>query len=290
MHDDPPDVHDDPPETRVAIIGRPNVGKSSLVNRLLREERVMVSDMPGTTRDAVDTVLRWHKRDFRIVDTAGMRRPGRVMRGGQMEQVSVILARRAIERADVVVLVVDATEGATDQDAAIAGEADRAGCGIIVAVNKWDLLKGQGAEGAKTVRREAASATSSSWTTPRSLHISARTGERTPKLLETIDRVGAARRHRVATSELNKFIEAVTAVHPPASPGAQARANPVRGPDRGRPADVRALHERRGEPALFLRAFSREPAARGVWIRGHAHPAARPTTGRGRGRRRRQSA
>ena len=99
------------PETKVAIVGRPNVGKSSLVNRLLREERVMVNEMPGTTRDTVDVLLLWHKRRFRILDTAGMRRPGRVFGGGQVEAVSVVLAKRAMARADVAVLVVDAVEG-----------------------------------------------------------------------------------------------------------------------------------------------------------------------------------
>ncbi|HVZ24342.1 MAG TPA: ribosome biogenesis GTPase Der, partial [Vicinamibacterales bacterium] len=95
----------DPAETSVAIVGRPNAGKSSLVNRLLREERMIVSEMPGTTRDAVDTVLTWHRRQFRIVDTAGIRRPGRVARGGQVESVSVLLSRRSIESADIVVMV-----------------------------------------------------------------------------------------------------------------------------------------------------------------------------------------
>ena len=118
------------PEVGIAIVGRPNAGKSSLVNRLLKEERMIVSEMPGTTRDAVDTVLTWHRRTFRIVDTAGIRRPGRVSRGGQLEEISVLLARRAIEAADVVVLVVDASVGVTDQDAAIVGEADRLGRGV----------------------------------------------------------------------------------------------------------------------------------------------------------------
>jgi GTP-binding protein len=139
-----PSAPPQPSEVAVAIVGRPNAGKSSLVNRLLREERMIVSEMPGTTRDAVDTVLTWHRRTFRIVDTAGIRRPGRVGRGGQVESVSVLLARRAIESADVVVLVVDASQGATDQDAAIAGEADRLGRGIIIAANKWDLTKSNG--------------------------------------------------------------------------------------------------------------------------------------------------
>jgi GTP-binding protein len=121
-----------------------NAGKSSLVNRLLREERMIVSEVPGTTRDAVDSVMTWHRRQFRIVDTAGMRRPGRVASGGQVESVSVLLTRRSMEHVDIVVMVIDANEGATDQDAAIAGEADRLGRGIIIVANKWDLMKGQG--------------------------------------------------------------------------------------------------------------------------------------------------
>src|SRR5690606_32183600 len=139
----------DEQETGVAFVGRPNVGKSSLVNRLLREERVMVSELPGTTRDTIDVLLHWQKRRFRILDTAGMRRPGRVADGGQVEAVSVVLAKRALARADVVVLVVDATEGAGDREGAIAGEAEAAGCGVVIAVNKWDLVRGQGQDWVK---------------------------------------------------------------------------------------------------------------------------------------------
>jgi GTP-binding protein len=207
-----------PSEIGVAIVGRPNVGKSSLVNRLLREERVLVSELPGTTRDAIDSVLRWHRRQFRIVDTAGIRRAGRVARADQVEAISVVVARRAIEQADIAVLVIDAVEGPTDQDAAIAGEADRAGRGIIVAVNKWDLVKGRGPEFAKTFDEELQRKIKFLEYAP-VLHISAATGERTSRLLETIDQVAEARRRRVPTAELNRFLEAVTAVHPPASPG-----------------------------------------------------------------------
>ncbi|HEX6463883.1 MAG TPA: ribosome biogenesis GTPase Der [Vicinamibacterales bacterium] len=206
------------PETRVAIVGRPNVGKSSLLNRLLREERAIVSDLPGTTRDTVDAVLRWHKRTFRILDTAGIRRPGRVARAGQVESVSVVIARRAIEQADVAVLVVDAQEGATDQDATIAGEADKAGCGVIVAINKWDLTKGRGQDYSKEFDDKMRQQLKFLDYAP-VLHISALTGERTPKLLEAIDRVAASRMKRIPTGELNRFVQAVTAVHPPASPG-----------------------------------------------------------------------
>jgi GTP-binding protein len=204
------------PETRIAIVGRPNVGKSSLMNRLLREERVMVNEMPGTTRDTIDVVLQWKKRRLRILDTAGMRRPGRVAGAGQVEAVSVVLAKRAMEQADVVVLVVDATEGAGDREAAIAGEAERAGCGIVIAANKWDLVRGQGQEWVKAFDEGLRFQLKFLEYAP-IVHISALTGERTPRLLEVVDRVAAARQHRVSTSDLNRFLEAVTEAHPPTS-------------------------------------------------------------------------
>jgi len=205
-------------ETAVAIVGRPNAGKSSLVNRLLSEERMLVSDVPGTTRDSVDALLTWHRRQFRIVDTAGIRRPGRVARGGQLETLSVMLARRAIERADVVVLVIDATEGPADQDGAIAGAAVDAGRGIIIAANKWDLMKAEGPDGAKRFDENLRFQLKFLDFAP-ILHISAKTGERAPKLLEAIERVSAARHTRVPTGALNRFVEAITTAHPPVSPG-----------------------------------------------------------------------
>ena len=207
-----------PRETRIAIIGRPNVGKSSLVNRLLREERVLVSDMPGTTRDAIDVPLLWHRRRLRIVDTAGMRRPGRVSRGGKVEIVSVALAKEAIADADVVALVLDASSGATDHDAAIGGEADRAGRGIVLVANKWDLVKDRGPEFSRVFDDETRRHMRFLDYAP-ILHISALTGERTTKILETIDRIAGARRQRVPTPALNRFVEEVTAANPPVSPG-----------------------------------------------------------------------
>jgi len=207
-----------PEETAVAIVGRPNVGKSSLVNRMLREERVLVSPTPGTTRDAIDTELQWRKRQFRIVDTAGIRRPGNVARSGAVERVSAMQAKRAIERAEVVVLVLDSVEGATDQDAAIAGAADKAGRGLIVAANKWDLVKEGGPEAARRFDAELARQMKFLDYAP-VVHISARTGERVPKLLELIDRVSERRRRRVPSAELNRVVRDVTAAHPPASPG-----------------------------------------------------------------------
>jgi GTP-binding protein len=166
----------------------------------------------------VDAVLKWQKRTFRILDTAGIRRPGRVARSGQVEAVSVLVARRAIEQADVAVLVVDSVEGATDQDATIAGEAEKTGCGVIIAANKWDLMKGRGQDFSKEfddkLRQQVKFLDYAEI-----LHISARTGERTPKLLEAIDRVADARMRRIPTGELNRFVQEVTAAHPPASPG-----------------------------------------------------------------------
>ena len=205
-------------EVAVAIVGRPNAGKSSLVNRLLREERMIVSEVPGTTRDAVDSLLQWHRRKFRIVDTAGIRRPGRVAASGQVESVSVLLSRRSIESADVVVLVIDATAGVTEQDAAIAGEADRLGKGIIIVANKWDLMKGSGPEFVKSFDEAVRDQLKFLSYAPL-LHISAATGDRTPRLLEAIDRVAASRRHRVKTSELNPLIDRISREHPPASEG-----------------------------------------------------------------------
>jgi GTP-binding protein len=141
-----------------------------------------------------------------------------VARSGQVESLSVLVARRAIEKADVVVLVVDATEGAADQDAAIAGEADKAGRGVIVVANKWDLMKDRGPDYSKVfdegLRRQLKFLDYAPL-----LHISAMTGERTPKLLEAIDRVAEARLKRVSTGELNRFVQAATAAHPPVSPG-----------------------------------------------------------------------
>src|SRR5438034_3091150 len=216
---DPDDVGADPRvgpvepgETRVAIVGRPNVGKSSLVNRLLREQRVLVSEMPGTTRDAIDSPLTWHRRNFRIVDTAGMRRPGRVGRGGKVEMVSVALAKESIADADVVALILDASTGATDHDAAIGGEVDRAGRGIVIVANKWDLVKDRGPDFYAAFDDETRRHMRFLDYAP-ILHISALTGERTAKILETIDAIAATRRKRIPTPALNTFVEAVTAAN-----------------------------------------------------------------------------
>jgi GTP-binding protein len=207
-------------EVRIAIVGRPNAGKSSLLNRLLNEERVMVSEVPGTTRDAVDVELQWHQKKFRLVDTAGIRKAGKVHKAGQVENVSVVIAKRAIAQADVALLMIDAAEGPADQDGAIAGEAERTGCGIIIIANKWDLMKGRGPEFVKEFDTELRRQLKFLDYAP-VLHISALTGERAPKVLETVDRVAASRRTRITTGELNRFFKAVTEANPPVAPGAR---------------------------------------------------------------------
>ena len=208
-------------EPRIAVAGRPNVGKSSLVNRILREERMLVSATAGTTRDAIDVPFQWHKRQFRIVDTAGIRKPGRVARSGPVEAVSVLTARRAVADADVVVLVIDAMLGAADQDGAIAGEAERAGRSLVIAVNKWDLVRGQGQDFSEQFDDKLRFNLKFLDYAP-IIHISALTGERTPRLLELIDSVMQGRQRKIPTPELNKFFAAVTTSHPIPSPGRTA--------------------------------------------------------------------
>jgi GTP-binding protein len=177
----------------------------------------MVSDMPGTTRDAIDATLTWHRRQFRIVDTAGMRRPGRVRSGGKVELVSVAGSKKAIFDADVVALLIDSKEGATDQDAAIGGEADRAGRGVVIVANKWDLVKSQDPDFVKRFDDALRQKMRFLDYAP-ILHISALTGERTPKVLEALDRAAANRRKRVPTPALNRFIESIIGANPPVSP------------------------------------------------------------------------
>ena len=205
-------------EPAIAVVGRPNVGKSSLVNRLLREDRMLVSPIPGTTRDAVDEVMRWHRRRFRLVDTAGIRRPGRVAESGKVETVSVVRARHAMEQADVAVLVVDAVAGVGRRDASIAGEAAGAGCGVIIAANKWDLVKSRGPDFAKEFDDRLREALKFADYAP-IVHLSALTGERTERLLALIDEVDAARRRQVTTGELNRVLGHATRTQTPSGVG-----------------------------------------------------------------------
>ena len=216
--DDMGEVAEGRGEIRLAIVGRPNVGKSSLVNRLVREERVLVSELAGTTRDAIDTVVGWHGRRIRLVDTAGIRKPGKVAQSGQVESVSTLLARRALKRADVAIVLIDATAGVTKQDAAVAGEAERAGCGIIIAVNKWDLVKKEGPDYVKTFDADLRDNLKFADFAP-ILHISALTGERTHQVFGRSLKVIEARARHVSTAELNRMVSKATARHQPHSRG-----------------------------------------------------------------------
>lgn len=205
-------------ELQVAIVGRPNVGKSSLLNRLTNEDRMLVNETAGTTRDAVDSFLQWHGRRIRLVDTAGIRKPGKVTRAGQMESVSVVVAKRALKRADVALLLIDATSGVTKQDAAIAGEAERAGCGVIVVANKWDLVKSRGADYVKTFDADLRDDLKFIDYAP-ILHVSALTGERARNVLGKAVEVTEARATHVSTAELNRLVDRITVRHRPHSRG-----------------------------------------------------------------------
>jgi GTPase len=191
-------------ELRLAIVGRPNVGKSSLLNRLLGEERAIVSSVAGTTRDAVDTLLETPEQTFRIIDTAGIRRKGKTE--AMAEKLSVVMARKSLERADVAIVLLDAEQGIAALDAAIAGYAVEAGCSIIVALNKWDALNnkdtGTGSAFERKVREQMKFL---SWAPV--ITISALTGQRVEKLLPLAIRANEARRRRIPTSQLNQFYE-----------------------------------------------------------------------------------
>ncbi len=193
-----------PAPARVAIVGRPNVGKSSLLNALLGEERVIVSDVPGTTRDAIDTSLTWEGRDVRLVDTAGIRRRGKVASGPAYERFSALRAIRAIGRADVAILVLDAVDGLTAQDAHVAGYVVEEGVGLVIAINKWDLLETDQNtfdEYVGRVRRDAPFLGFAPI-----VAISALTGLRLSRALSAALVIADERRRRVPTPALNKVI------------------------------------------------------------------------------------
>ena len=201
---------------RIAIVGKPNVGKSSIINKLLGQNRVIVSDVAGTTRDAIDTNVRWNGKDYIFIDTAGLRRKSRVSE--ELERYSIIRTVSAVERADVVILVIDAVEGVTEQDAKIAGIAHDRGKGIIIAVNKWDAVE----KNDKTVKEysERIRSVLSFMPYAEILFVSAVTGQRLPRLFDTIDVVLENQTLRVATGVLNEILtEAVAMQQPPSDKG-----------------------------------------------------------------------
>ena len=200
-----------PDEVRIAITGRPNVGKSSLLNRLAGEERAVVSDVPGTTRDAVDTVLEVDGTTYRFVDTAGIRRRGKIP--NQADRLGVMYAERAIERAHLCLLVLDATEGVTTADASIGAKIEGAGRGAILIFNKWDLIEGREAE-AKELELVAREKMPHLSFAP-IVYISATTGRGMQSLFPRIREVREQQLVRVPTPELNRFLEAAAARLPP---------------------------------------------------------------------------
>ncbi|MBR6094179.1 MAG: ribosome biogenesis GTPase Der [Lachnospiraceae bacterium] len=205
---------------RVAIVGKPNVGKSSIINKLIGENRVIVSDIAGTTRDAVDTYVNFNKKQYVLIDTAGLRRKSKIKE--ELEHYMIVRTVSAVERADVVVLVIDATEGVTEQDAKIAGVAHERGKGMIIAVNKWDAVE----KDDKTMNTfvKKVRDTLSFMPYAEILFVSAATGQRLPKLFETIDMVMENTSLRVQTGVLNEIMtEAVAMQQPPTDKGKRLR-------------------------------------------------------------------
>jgi GTP-binding protein len=207
---------------RVAVIGRPNVGKSSLVNRLLGEDRLVVAETAGTTRDAIDTPMNYHGRPIIFVDTAGLRRQSKIDEG--IEFYSALRTRRAIDRADICVLVIDAVEGLHNQDLKIAALAWETGRGLIIAVNKWDLAEKE-TNSAYKFQKEAAEKAPFFKFVP-FVFISALSGQRVPKVLNLILEVEQERSKRITTSQVNTTLEALVARRqPPQAAGREVKLN-----------------------------------------------------------------
>ena len=201
---------------RIAVVGKPNVGKSSLINKLVGEDRVIVSDIAGTTRDAIDTKVAWNGKEYIFIDTAGLRRKGKVKE--EIERYSVIRTVTAVERANIVILMIDAVEGITEQDAKIAGIAHEKGKGVIIAVNKWDAIE----KNDKTIYkyREKIRNTLSYMPYAELVFISAKTGLRLQRLFGTIDAVVENQTLRIQTGVLNEILtEAMAMQQPPSDRG-----------------------------------------------------------------------
>ena len=208
------EVEDERP--RIAIVGKPNVGKSSIVNKLLGKNRVIVSDIAGTTRDAIDTAIKHDGKEYVFIDTAGLRRKNKIKE--ELERYSIIRTVTAVERADVVLMVIDATEGVTEQDAKIAGIAHERGKGIIIVVNKWDAIE----KNDKTMNEFEAQVRQTLAYMPYAeiMYVSAVTGQRLSKLYDMIDMVMENQTLRVATGVLNEIMtEAVALQQPPSDKG-----------------------------------------------------------------------
>ncbi len=198
-----PFVDHTPEVIRLAVVGRPNVGKSSLINRILGEKRLLVSDIPGTTRDAIDSLWEMNGKSYLLIDTAGIRRKGKVYR--KLEKFSIIKALRSLDRCDVALIVMDAAEGVTDQDVSVAGYALERGCGCILLLNKWDLVE----KDSKTVKEyyERLRYQAKFLNFAPAMTISALTGLRVRKIFKQVDEVYDQYARRITTGQLNKFLE-----------------------------------------------------------------------------------
>ncbi len=213
----PPGPEEDVDTIRIALVGRPNVGKSAIVNAILGESRVIESEMAGTTRDAIDTPIEYKGHKLVLVDTAGIRRPGKIEKG--IEKYSVMRARSAIERADVVVIVLDATDRIAQQDLAIAGMAMEEHKGLIIALNKWDLMEDEEEVRERRSRHALSRFKFAPWA-PLAL-LSAKTGLNVSGLLDLAIEVGEERSKRIPTAEVNDALREAVDAHPPPSVGAR---------------------------------------------------------------------
>jgi GTP-binding protein len=206
----PVETPDEDPDLSVAIVGRPNVGKSSLLNKLIGKDRSIVSPIPGTTRDAVDTEIRWFGQRVLLIDTAGIRRRGRIEQG--VEKFSVLRAVRAIERAEVAVLVIDAVDGVTAQDTHVAGYVQEAKKGLVIAVNKWDLIEKSNQTTLDYTAMIQRDLNFVDWAPM--VFVSAESGQRTGRILELARDVQAERDRRVTTPKLIEMVRNAVARHP----------------------------------------------------------------------------
>ena len=214
------DIDEEDDRPKIAIVGKPNVGKSSIINKLIGNNRVIVSDIAGTTRDAIDTPVVYNKKEYVFIDTAGLRRKNKIKE--EIERYSIIRAVTAVERADVCIIVIDATEGVTEQDAKIAGIAHERGKGIIIAVNKWDAIE----KNDKTIYEHTNKIrqTLAFMSYAEILFISAKTGQRLNKLYELIDTIIESQNLRIPTGVLNEILtEAVAMQQPPSDKGKRLR-------------------------------------------------------------------
>ncbi|MBQ2473591.1 MAG: ribosome biogenesis GTPase Der [Lachnospira sp.] len=210
------DTEEDDDRPKIAVIGKPNVGKSSLINKLMGKNRVIVSNIAGTTRDAIDTVIKYNKKDYVFIDTAGLRRKSKIKE--DLERFSIIRTVAAVERCDVAILVIDATEGVTEQDAKIAGIAHERGKGVIIAVNKWDAIE----KNDKTIYEftNKIKDTLSFMPYAEIMFISALTGQRLAKIYELVDEIIDHQTMRIPTGVLNEILtEAVAMKQPPSDKG-----------------------------------------------------------------------